>query len=152
VELPEEAKAMDPDRKAAVALNPYFQLELKLASGNEVMVKKGEALPVERFVLKAIQILNESLPPNFAEERFLPALAEVRSLESIAGAYWRLILTEQQTIQLTRLPLAGALKDLWVNFELTTKVVDALRRLPSLTTLYCNATKADDASLLRLSE
>jgi len=139
------------DRKAAVALNPHVDLTLKLASGKEVTIKKVEALPTEGFTVSGISFLDAALPPKFAEETFLPAVAELGSLESIIGNL-TMPLAEDQFVQLAGLPLAKSLKNLWAGFELTPKTFDGLKRFPKLGGLRCYATKVGDAQLTRLSE
>jgi len=157
IELPKDPvptvvkEMQDPDRKAALALNPYVDLTLSLASGKELRVKKGEALPREEFVLKAVETLDNQYPATFADDKLLPALAELRCLESI-GDYYTIPLNEIQIERLAKMPLANTLQKLYARFELTAKSVDALKQMPKLELLGCFATQADDATLKRLAE
>jgi hypothetical protein len=141
------------ERRSAVLLNPHADLALKLGSGKELFVPTGTALPAEAFVLIGIGLPPAKRPPKFAEDVLLPAVAPLTSLHTL-GVYGSgiLALTESQVEHLARAPCAKTLIWLAADFELTPRVLDALKQFPELNTLGCQATTADDALLERLGE
>lgn len=141
------------DRKAAEKLIPFAELTLKLATGETVTVKKDGALPPGDFVVTQILVLGDKFPPEFVSDVLFPALAELRSLTHLNARFGtNLKLSDDQVVQLGKLPLTTTLTSLVARFELTPRTLDALSRITNLNELTCDAPNSDDALLKRLTE
>jgi serine/threonine protein kinase len=146
----EPKPAAEIERKAAEALNPHFQLKLKLAGGGEVTVNRGDKLPAEAFAVTYIGELDRRIPDDVATDVLLPAVAQLGQLREIYG--WNaLYFGPGQVDRLARSPAADTLASLTLATELTPAVLDSLKRFPKLTWVQFYARAADDPLLERLA-
>jgi hypothetical protein len=140
----------EPERKAAERLNPHVDLTIKLTSGVELVVKQGQALPTEDFVITTILFSgNQIFPLTFTDEVFFPAISELKALSHIYG-WMKLNLTEAHVGRLSKLPSVNTLQTIGAVFQLTPQSLDALKQLTNLGSLHCLASNVDDALLERL--
>jgi serine/threonine protein kinase len=143
-----------PDRLAAEALRAHADLALKLGA-HEIVVKKGDRLPTDSFVVTGIELVGSEFPPDFVDRVFLPAAEHLKSLNAVSG--WDGLkpeLTDTQLVRLAALPPGGTLTELKIapGPKLTPGVLDALKKFPNLKSVSLSAASADDEQLKRLAE
>lgn len=141
--------AADPDHRAAMALNPYFDLGLALPSGQYETVKPNQPLPASGFKLVTISgSYTTPLPMNFSSEVFIPAIAPLTGLTRIEDTYGRVLWTEQDVAGLAAARCARVIRTLdSPSLRLTRKSVEALRALDKLEELRGLVDEADDDAL-----
>ncbi len=151
VPKPKDQASLDSDRKAAQALHPYVQLNLKLSNGRELdNVNPTDALPDESFTVRGIVADQSSsiVPPGV----FLAAVADLWSLELIQDDDNKLNLNEFDLAKIAEVPSAPKLTNLGLSVELSPKTIEILKRFPELRALGIGAAYGDDALLAKLVE
>ncbi len=144
-----------PDRLAAEALAGHADLVVRRANGHETVVKKGDRLPTDPFVVTGIELVGGDFPPDFVDRVFLPATEQLRSLSVVSGWSGRMPeLTEAQLARLGAQPAGATLTELKIapGPKLTPGTLDALKPFPNLKSVSLNAAGADDAALRRLAD
>ncbi|MCI0358922.1 MAG: protein kinase [Planctomycetaceae bacterium] len=147
------AATADPDHRAAMALNPFFDLGLALPSGQTDLVKPNRPLPAAGFKLVTIGgSYTTPLPANFAGEIFVPAIAPLTGLTEIRDTYGRLDWTERDVAGLAAARCARSISILDTpSLKLTRKNVAALQALDNLAELRGMIDDTDDDALTALS-
>ncbi|MBN9117957.1 MAG: serine/threonine protein kinase [Planctomycetes bacterium] len=157
VKPPEKVAPPPPDanreRAAAQRLNPHVGLGLRLASGNEASVQRGDRLPDEPFVVLRVYIQPGTGQVNdFITTDLLPALALAGGVESITDPSGELQWTAAELARLAGTPVRGTLTAFDANGPLNAEAVAALRQFPKLDSLQISAAASGDEDVERLKE
>jgi eukaryotic-like serine/threonine-protein kinase len=143
--------AIDRDRRAAELLHQYANLDLRLADGKQVTVKRTDPLLVDAFKITGIDVAPaegyKPYPQPLYTDILLPAIEGLTELTSLYTHGYPTAPTEDEALRLIR---QAQWTDLRLNAPPTPQVLAALKRLPNLTKLALEGRTFDDALLAAL--
>jgi hypothetical protein len=136
------------ERAAAERLVRVANLDLALEPSGEVRhVPRNGVVPPGPFSVKAV-----SAPQPDDPDAFLAALGELRSLRTLADFNSAVAWNGGALARLAAFPCAGTLTTLQVpGYTLRADNLDALKKIPGLTSLHLSAASADDDALTGLA-
>lgn len=145
----------DPDRAAAEKLLPQFDLDILPAGKSEVLkLKAGSPMPAGTFAVTGVRCWAvERLPPTFADQVLLPAIAPLARLSSLEDPGSKLEMGKSDPTKWTGLASKESLRQFELAVPLTDAWLDAFRQFPNLTAIHVNNGKnVPIETLRRLSE
>ncbi len=118
----------EAERQVAELFNPYASLGLRLGTPpQDLLVKPGDPLPAEPFVIHSIALVNTDIPAA-AAAKLLSSVSRLSSLSSYVDQRKQLHWSDDQLGQLAASPVRDTLVIFETDFDPSPKAWEALKR------------------------